>query len=499
MMKKTERIGKHIKIEKATKVVVFYFPWKEVSGGPIYLSNLAIGLSKNKDYQVLYIEYVDGVSRKYLENSDVTILDYNDERPFKLFPNKEIILVTPIYWADRIPILNKKSKIVFFNWHNLCIPSLQISLQCDDRNLRYYLSMVSNNSAEFFCDKAHWLAQEQFGVHFEEAYVPITIENDLSECKRTLVDIDSANIAVIGRLVVDKVFAVIDLIKNLSYKNGQLVNIYIIGDGECKEKLERMETAPNINMIFLGTLERQEMKDILVNKVDILFAMGTSALEGAAVGLPTVIIPNDVEMFYCDKYVFLFDSKDYLLGWGPNQIDELDLKTYTAREIIETIYCDNKKNELGQKCKSYYCNYHMSNSMDFLQALNRSTLFYKEFCTVYRKIRIETQQRIKRNIIDLYSKKGTKKVAIWGAGHGGKCFYRLFRQLGLHIDVYVDTNALSIKTFNKIPVIMPEDINKNDYIVYISLMTYLSIIPEKLEEMGFEKGTGYLYILYPNC
>lgn len=35
--------------------VVFYFPWKEISGGPFYLTKLADALSEIDGYQVYYI------------------------------------------------------------------------------------------------------------------------------------------------------------------------------------------------------------------------------------------------------------------------------------------------------------------------------------------------------------------------------------------------------------------------------------------------------------
>ena len=94
--------------------VVFYFPWKEVSGGPYYLVWLANALASEENYDVYYVDYKKALTDS-MRNENVKKMVYSSKF---VFPKKEpITLVTPVYWADRIPELHPKSKIVFLNWH----------------------------------------------------------------------------------------------------------------------------------------------------------------------------------------------------------------------------------------------------------------------------------------------------------------------------------------------------------------------------------------------
>lgn len=481
------------------KIVVFYFPWKIVSGGPIYLATLANNLAKIQNFEVFYIEYIDGYSRQFLDEQNVTILEYNEEHVFKLFPDEKILLITPIYWGNRVPFLNPESVIIFFNWHNLCIPSLRVNLQCNDEGLLSFLSMVSNNNAEFYCDKAHWDAQEEYGITFKENYVPITIPERGRQCRQEIVNKSCISIAVIGRLVIDKVYSITDLIDNLSAYTNKKIEVFIIGDGECHDIVENYEHTVNITLHMMGTLALSEISDFLREKVDLLFAMGTSALEGAALSLPTVIIPNDIKPFKCDKYVYIFDCVSFLLGWGPNQIDKLKLPTYTAKTVLEEIYDSNKKSEIGKRCRNYYVNNHKDNTAMFVKAISDATLTYKTYCETLKIIRRNSKKWAEKNIVDFNNKQACgRKVLIWGAGKGGEKLLKIFRRLGINVDSFIDNKADEIVQLDNIPVHNPDKVDKEKYVVYVSLLTYVEDITKELEERGLKKGIDYCYVFFPN-
>ncbi|MFL4277542.1 hypothetical protein P9380_23055, partial [Escherichia coli] len=67
--------------------------------------------------------------------------------------------------------------------------------------------------------------------------------------------------------------------------------IEIIGDGEAKNKLiERYNN--ELNIVFHGYVENAELNRMIENnEYSILFAMGTSALEGCSRCIPTVLLP----------------------------------------------------------------------------------------------------------------------------------------------------------------------------------------------------------------
>ena len=110
----------------SSKKVIFYFPWKEVSGGPFYLSRLARALAEDKDYEVFYCDYENGLTDKYLEGSNVKKISLF-EGDFRIHIKEPVTLLTPVYWAHWVPTLHPESKILFFNWHTCCLPVLRES------------------------------------------------------------------------------------------------------------------------------------------------------------------------------------------------------------------------------------------------------------------------------------------------------------------------------------------------------------------------------------
>ena len=362
--------------------LVFFFPWPEVSGGPFYLCRLADAVARTGLYEVYYTDYSGGLCDSILTEKSIKILKYHDEdgERFSIFPEETVILVMAEYWAHMVPHINPASKIVFFNWHNECIPVLQSNWYATDRFIKKFLGLVEETSSVFFCDKTHYLAHNTYGVSFAEMYVPIVIPPRPQIATDKLVQDKIRNIAILGRLCLDKIYAVLDLMDNIiALRDFVKTNVYIIGEGDCEALLFNRRFPPNIRIIRCGTMGIGKVIDILSKKVDILFAMGTSVLDGASIHLPAVVLPNKVKAFECNRYPYLFESKGYALGWYPEQIDDLKLHTHTVEEIFQDIYTYGRKAQIGKKCYDYYVKSHSDNLALFIKAITASTLDYKKY------------------------------------------------------------------------------------------------------------------------
>lgn len=367
--------------------LVFYFPWPEVSGGPSYLTHLANEVAKRKLYEVYYTDYPNGLCEALLEEKNIKILKYrNEEKKFKIFPDEPVILVMAEYWAHMIPVVHPETKIVFFNWHNECIPVLQRDWCATDSYIERFLSLIKETSSVFFCDKAHWLAHRRGDIVVDEQYVPVIVPPRNRIAKENLIKEGERNIAILGRLCLDKIYAVLDLLDNIvSLRDKVKTNVYVIGEGDYEYLLTNRRFPDSIKIIRCGTLNIKNVLSLLARKVDILFAMGTSVLEGAAISLPAVVIPNDIKEIQCNRYPYLFESEGYALGWYPDQIDDLSITTHTIEEIFNDIYSNGKKAEIGTKCYEYWYKNHRENVDSFLCAINRSQLIYADFQTFTKK------------------------------------------------------------------------------------------------------------------
>lgn len=360
--------------------MVFFFPWREVSGGPFYLARIANEVARKNLYDVYYTDYVSGLCESLLEEKSITVLKYRDEEHFEIFPNEPVIVVMAEYWAHVMPKVHPKTKIVFFNWHNECISVLQRDWCATDDYIERFIRLVEETNSVFFCDKTHWLAHERNGIQVAERYVPVIIPIRQKVAQSKLIREKERNIAVLGRLCQDKIYAVMDLIDNIiALRDRVKTNIYIIGDGDYGRLLFERKYPENIRLVRCGTMDIKDVVSLLAQKTDILFAMGTSVLEGATIHLPAVIIPNAMEPFECNRYPYLFESKGYALGWYPEQIDDLCIETHTIEEIFYDIYHEKKKSEIGDKCYDYYRKNHMQNIQHFIEAVEATTLTFERY------------------------------------------------------------------------------------------------------------------------
>lgn len=367
-------------MERITKVV-FFFPWTEVSGGPFFLTRLAEDLEKTGKYEVYYTDYENCLFEKLVKNPNIHKLVYKDEKTgFKVFPEEPVILVTPIYWACYVPIMHPRSRIMFFNWHNCCIPVLRGDWQVNDTEMNQFLKIVYDSQSVFFCDLTHWSYQNTPNLRFEKKFVPIILPPRAGEAVKELINPGEINIAVLGRICPDKVYSVIDLLRNLEKTSNQMKkNVFIIGDGPNMKELKKHKWKNGVHPIYCGTVTGKDLAKILEKKVDILFAMGTSVLEGAALKLPSVIIPHNVEDFKCNRYVYLSDSKGFALGWFDTQMEKLKLQSFPLQKIIDDVYVGGKKAKIGENCYQYYLENHTSNISYFQKALQETTLTYEWF------------------------------------------------------------------------------------------------------------------------
>ena len=369
------------------KKIVFFFPWEEVSGGPYYLCRMADALAATGRYDIFYIDFYNSLSDDILNDFRVRKIPYFGEpKEMEIFLDEPIVMITPIYWIHVIPKLHPDSKLLLINWHNMCLPVLKKNWNPSEKDFQRFLSLAAESDSVSCVDFSHYIRQNEFGAQFRERYLPIVVSERKALVKSELVSNNEINIAIFGRLCLDKVYAAVDVLEQLAkLKRAEPVNIHIIGSGRTVEEedivFQRFYPS-NFNLIRYGTLELQKALKVIAENADIMFAMGTSALDGASIGIPTVIIPNEVEPFSCGKYVFLHECKGYMLGWGADQIDELELQVHTMEQIIASIYQNGEKGALGRACRQYCIEKHGSNLGQLLDAIDSSSLTYKQVAPI---------------------------------------------------------------------------------------------------------------------
>lgn len=369
------------------KKIVFWFPDRRIGGGPFYLLRMAVEIAKDDNYEVFYIDYVDGYTHKIdIDTSKITFIDFKDYSGYTIFI-ENAILFAPVYMLHNMPCMLMDTKVLFFNWHHECLPVLQANMQFNDIELRHFMNLVYKNDAQVFCDMAHWAENNKLSCcNFSKKYVPVHINKKDSRAKINIINENVVNIGILGRLVTDKIYAVINIIECAKKIQKYSINIHIIGEGDQKNKLKPYENLPKVRLIYAGTVTGEDLDNYLCNEIDILFAMGISALEGGALALPSIIIPYSLKPYLLDKFIYLYDTSGYCVGWSISQIQNSPVKTVTFKDIINDIYLFKKKHEIGMKCLKYTSEKHsVGNSVNNLKKyLDDTSLQFSDVYKVYR-------------------------------------------------------------------------------------------------------------------
>ncbi len=168
------------------------------------------------------------------------------------------------------------------------------------------------------------------------------------------------NCVWVGRLADFKISILIYLSASLeryNQQNGKRVKLTVIGSGPKEAELrQNVAELANLTVDFISDLGLGELNLYLQNHTDILFAMGTSALEGAASGVPTVLLDFSYKKVP-EGYVYrwLHDTEGSSLG---DWISSANIRS--GNQSLATIMIELQTNtqELKKKTLEYVQKYH---------------------------------------------------------------------------------------------------------------------------------------------
>ena len=158
------------------------------------------------------------------------------------------------------------------------------------------------------------------------------------------------NIAWIGRLSDDKIYSLVYILdKIIEYKLTN-VKFTVIGQGSNKHKLNKYLSSKDIEITIEENITNSFLDNYLLENIDLVFAMGTSALESAKLGIPTILVdPFNKKVWFNYKFKWLHESKNYDLGSfitdNPNE------NKMNVSDIIQLI--SNKQGYKDVSYKSY--------------------------------------------------------------------------------------------------------------------------------------------------
>lgn len=222
------------------------------------------------------------------------------------------------------------------------------------------LEFLKKNNAYAFMDEANKLAAERsLGEWFPDRFLPVVA--DKNALIKAMPEIDDGigrdvNVAWLGRLDYDKIYSVINFVTNLcDYVGDRKINVHLIGDGNGINVLaaETNKFAPNVRYVYNSYMYGEERDEYLKKNADFVVAMGISALDSALLGLPTVMPIVSPSRFRDDKFMYLFDTVNFCLGFSAEDLKNPRYEKRSVKEIYEDIYVRGRKKELGKRCHDF--------------------------------------------------------------------------------------------------------------------------------------------------
>ncbi|MFD1359102.1 hypothetical protein ACFQ4X_14375 [Fictibacillus halophilus] len=343
--------------------ITFFYPSRVVGGAEYLFIRLANKLSE-LGYKVFIVDYKDGFLRKNVIK-DVTVIDYFEGEKVEFTFNTHLIL-PPLFlnkMKELFSVSNNKRINCFF-WsiapHNVVsgirgfhrfsslfkLNEYEKYFFCvrpvKSLKIKKILNELHDSNGIFFMDYPNYLKnQEIFRLKFDPKYIPIPIEEPIQDKSPKTYKNKKITLAWYGRLGGEKVEALMKVLKDINtlYKEGKvtdLIEFLVIGDGEHLSDVEKF-ASKNISFTikFLGTLGNEEAKELIAEKVDLAFAMGTSALEIGQTMTPVVSLDFSLKPFPSDyKYCWIFERKGYSVG---NQVRAKLPNKHTMENIINDL------------------------------------------------------------------------------------------------------------------------------------------------------------------
>ena len=247
-------------------------------------------------------------------------------------------------------------------------------------NARNFLELCLNKKSLVFMDKTN-LYNTCYKLNFSQDKkinflpVPVNIKNRILKKKNK----KNISISWVGRVEGIKyniLLFILFEISNYCLVNKFKVKFHLIGDGK---KLNIIKNSLFENQFFsmkiYGNISYSNLEEFLQKEIDLSFAMGTSAMDSAKFGIPTILVDYSYKIIKNYKFRWIFDTEFYDLTHDINNNDYSG-KSYSLIEIMKQLSIDYKI--LSKKSKDYVIENHnlKTISNDFLFLLSKSELTF---------------------------------------------------------------------------------------------------------------------------
>jgi hypothetical protein len=294
-----------------------------------------------RGYKVFAVDYLDGCLARNIEDPRIRLIPYEDGATVALPEDTLAVFQTMTPWSI-FPALRPAAgtRLLFWTCHpfNLVptVPGLRRVIQAGPRlgrpvlrwalpsywrKVRTFLEILRAHRAIVFMDKGNLTNTERYlGVLLNDGeLLPIPVDvTTPSEAPPSLARAP-LRVAWVGRVVDFKYHILTRAMESLDSAAAganRPVHMTVVGDGDYLPRLAQdARSLRTLEVEFRGKLAPSAVPGFLRNEVDVLLAMGTAAIEGASLGIPTVLLDFSYQPVAEDyRFTWLHQGSGYSLG-----------------------------------------------------------------------------------------------------------------------------------------------------------------------------------------
>lgn len=392
--------------------IYIYNPSLRTGGTDNLMANTALILSKNKSFNIKFIDYANSPIKNYIISQSPNIEFINYKKGL-VTPVEDGILIMTLLSMKNIEEnldIDENVKLLLWSTHPddglkfLSSFNIWYHLPNKIRNLipnilhyrfkkriSIFFDIASNSFSMIWMDQDNYCNNKIFyNLKNIPLYLPITTKLPSYKVNYSSKDyINPLNIYILGRLCDFKTYPLLALIDHFNLINKKYV-LNIIGDGIMKQHLENKLKKNNIKANFLGTVNIDKLDD-LMRDADLLIGMGTSVLEGAKLGIPSVVIDASYSPVNKNqiKLSWLFETPSGYIGTFIKK-KSIPSYGYYLQDIISMISNINDRQNISTKTFNHWEQHFSPNVIEvkLTEFINKASLDYKMAKYYFKKDRM---------------------------------------------------------------------------------------------------------------
>jgi len=217
------------------------------------------------------------------------------------------------------------------------------------------------------------------GLNFDIHISPVSIE--IKDFSYSVSSNELIRLTYIGRSVIWKLTPLAKIIRDIEASEGlPLVELrVVVSDSRRARELlkDLVQYTKKIKIIFYENLNQKELDEVILKHTDIGFAMGTSLLEFAKYGIPSVLMDFSCNSFpESYGYKWFFEAEPYSLGLDLDDPANADRarEGYSINNLINSFFLS--PGVVAESCYEHASRYHSvdKNSDAILERALRSSV-----------------------------------------------------------------------------------------------------------------------------